>query len=214
MSRQRLARRADTTALDAHAIDTRIDTWIASQQLRAADGYGTGRSTDHGPSATGTISDPTLTAALTNTGGTGNTYGPQDRIDWARQQLAGIAQDWADLAERQRALLDFMRPDTRTDDNHPTPRCNGDHLPGASIPTSDGGWHDPTCSNDAELYTRTDGTVTLRRNGLCGTCSKRYTRWSGKELDTSGVPEAPRLPQDRRNGVETGNGTTNTGEAA
>ena len=209
-----IGHRAVTAAADAVTIDMRLPTWLETEHQRTRDGYPT--SSGGRTSTGGDHSDPTLNAAIANTTGTGPGYRPVDRINLVTEMHTAITRAWAELADQQRALLDLLRIERPRTETHPTPRCDGNHLPGAHVPISAGGWHDPTCSNDAELYTRQDGTVTLRRNGLCGACSKRYTRWSGTELDTSGAAsiagEVPVVPQDRRNPGEMGNDTPNTGE--
>lgn len=190
MKPARLTRHAEQAALDARAIDARHPTWHALQTDQLRDSYPTSGGQ---PGSSGTISRPTENAALNNTDGPGTDFRTRDRINWAETQLAGITHDWQNLIDRQRALLDFLHLDTPEQAGLP-PRCNGAHLPGAHLAICDGGWHDPTCSNDAALYTRADGTTTLRRNGLCETCAKRRQRAGWPGTDTSGEPAAS--PQD------------------
>lgn len=170
----RLARRIATNAI---TLPRSVEAWLADVRLAAADGYGSGRSTDHGPRAVNAVSDPTGDQAARNTTGTGRGYGPTDEHQLVHDTLVQIAAGF-EVLERFIAKRDVHHGVTQT--------CSGGHLPGAQIPQSAGGWHDATCNAPAELHRTDDGGYTLRREGLCETCSRRYRRW--KERTPVNVP--------------------------
>ena len=179
MSRQtdptiRLARKI---AADATALPRVVESWLTSIRLVTADGYGSGRPADPGPRAVNTISDPTGEQAARNTTGTGSGYGPSDEHGLVLDQLR-IAAAALELAGRYASRRDVFHGDT--------PVCSGGHLAGAHIPQSAGGWCDPTCATPAELHRGEDGGYSLRREGLCEACGRRYRRW--KERTPENVP--------------------------
>lgn len=161
----RLARKI---AADSVALPRAVEAWLTDVRLNTADGYGSGRSTDHGPRALGTISDPTGDQAARNTTGTGRGYGPTDEHQLVHDTLVQIAASF-EVLERFIAKRDVHHGVTQT--------CSGGHLPGAQIPQSAGGWHDATCSKPAELHRTDDGGYSLRYQGLCLACHRRFYRW-------------------------------------
>lgn len=169
----KLARRI---AADAAVLPRMIEAWLADVRLAMADGFGVGRSTDHGPRPVNAISDPTGEQAAHNTTGTGAGYGPSDEHALVLETLTVIVGSF-DVLKRFTARRDIHHGVTQA--------CSGGHLPGAAIPRSNGGWHDATCTNPAELYRREDGGYALRREGLCTACARRYHRWRSHASDVT-----------------------------
>lgn len=159
----RLARRI---AADAMPLPGLVDRWLTAVRLATPDGWPAGGAS--GPRPVNHISDPTGDMATSRTTGTGPGYRPADEHDLVVTQLRII----------DAALAIITDTCARRHVHHgDTPTCSGGHLPGANIPRSEGGWHDATCDRPAELARREAGDYALRRNGLCSTCYRRFTRW-------------------------------------
>lgn len=157
-------RLARDVAFTAALIPTAVAQAVDAIRWRLRDGY---------PSGSGgrrsAPSDRTAAAALSNTHGTGEGYGPLDHHDYLLLQLTiaqAALQEVLSVANRYRGNTVTEQP----------PRCSGGHLAGSHVPLAEGGWYDPTCGEDAELWRRQDGSYGFARDGLCSNCARRRRR--------------------------------------
>lgn len=154
MSRRTL-NQIDAIATVAAELRRRTRPALAHAQTIIADGYPGGGGQDFNVRSKGGVSDPTASAALSRTTGTGSGYLLSDIVQRLEQCVANAA---AELGEAL-ALVDRLSPPPGS-----TPRCSG----GAGL---DGhlDWGDPSCSNVP------DGRPS--RQGMCDACYQRLDRW-------------------------------------
>jgi hypothetical protein len=164
----RIARRIAADLVD---IAGAMPRWQAEVRLQARDGYPA--STGGGGGSKGEISDPTSAAALANTSGTRSGYQPSDEHQVVVETLRSIEAQ-CEVLRRLVGRRNIVR-------DVEVLTCSGGHLPGAHIPLSDGGWHDPTCTVPAEMRRLADGSYVVARDGLCSTHARYYRRWRAGE---------------------------------